>query len=353
MTRVKLQTLLDRSNRNMASGTHPVVRESALEIVRRAYKEGINAQISEGHRSYARQNSLYAQGRTKPGNIVTNARGGQSWHNHGIAVDYFLTTNDGSKAVWTVNKDWRRVAQIGKDLGFEWGGDWTSFVDYPHLQMTGGLSLADLQNGKKPNLVSKVDNKGSAPMPSTSAPTKSTWSEKGGNWTGGVLKQWDYGQQVKQLQNLLADNHYYPEKGVKNNGVDSYFGANTKNAVERYQSMHGLTIDGIAGKATYNSLKDSDQSVPVAKPKYPLPNETYWVKSVPAHRFNGDGVRQVQEALASIHFYPNKGAKNNGIDGWYGPDTADAVKRFQSMNGLTQDGDYGPATRKVLNEEVN
>ena len=257
MARVKLQTLLDRSNKNMASGTHAVVRETALEVIKRAYKEGINVQISEGHRSYARQNELYAQGRTKPGNIVTNAKGGQSWHNFGIAVDYFLTNTDGSKAVWTVNNDWRRVAQIGKSLGFEWGGDWTSFKDYPHLQMTGGYTLAQLRNGAKPKLTSKVNNPTPAPAPSKpSKPTTTTkWTEKSGNWTGGVLKQGDKGKQVTQLQQLLADNYYYPKKGAKNNGVDSYFGADTKNAVERYQSMHGLKVDGIAGKDTYAKLK--------------------------------------------------------------------------------------------------
>lgn len=88
---------------------------------------------------------------------------------------------------------------------------------------------------------------------------------------------------------------------------------------------------------------------PAAK-KYPLPDATYWVKNP---RFKGEGVRQVQEALASIYFYPKKGAKNNGIDGIYGPDTSDAVKRFQSVNGLKADGDYGPATNKVLDKKVN
>ena len=255
MARVKLQTLLDRSNKNMASGTHAVVRETALEVIKRAYKEGINVQISEGHRSYARQNELYAQGRTKPGKIVTNAKGGQSWHNFGIAVDYFLTTNDGSKAVWTVNSNWRRVAQIAKGLGFEWGGDWTSFKDYPHLQMTGGYTLAQLRNGAKPKLTSKVNNPAPAPSKPSKPTTTTKWTEKSGNWTGGVLKQGDKGKQVTQLQQLLADNYYYPKKGAKNNGVDSYFGADTKNAVERYQSMHGLKVDGIAGKDTYAKLK--------------------------------------------------------------------------------------------------
>ncbi|KFF57153.1 N-acetylmuramoyl-L-alanine amidase [Bacillus subtilis] len=52
----------------------------------------------------------------------------------------------------------------------------------------------------------------------------------------------------------------------------------------------------------------------------------------------GDDVRQIQKALAALCFYPDKGAKNNGIDGVYGPKTANAVKRFRLVNGLTADG---------------
>lgn len=84
--------------------------------------------------------------------------------------------------------------------------------------------------------------------------------------------------------------------------------------------------------------------------KYSLPNAEYWVKSP---QFNGSGVRAVQEALASIYYYPDKGAKNNGVDGYYGPKSADAVKRFQSMYGLKADGVYGAATRKKLDSLVN
>ena len=84
--------------------------------------------------------------------------------------------------------------------------------------------------------------------------------------------------------------------------------------------------------------------------KYPLPNATYWVKKP---LFRGTGVRQVQEALASIYFYPEKGAKNNGVDSYYGAKTADAVKRFQSVNGLKADGKYGPATKKALDKKVD
>lgn len=132
---VSLDTLISRSKRNMAKGTKKKVYDGAIEVIKRSYKEGIYVQITEGFRSNARQNQLYAQGRTTSGNIVTNAKAGQSNHNYGIAVDYVLVSNDGKKALWTVNQKWRRVAEIAKSIGFQWGGDWTSFKDYPHLEM--------------------------------------------------------------------------------------------------------------------------------------------------------------------------------------------------------------------------
>src|SRR5699024_2858740 len=171
----------------------------------------------------------------------------------------------------------------------------------------------------------------------------SKWNEKTGKWTGQTLKQGDSGKPVKQMQQMLADNHYYPKKGAKNNGVDGYYGSNTVDAVKRYQSMHGLTSDGIAGKKTYAKLKGKKASP--KKTKTSLPSTVYKaVKPYP----QGSGVRKVQKALASVYYYPNKGAKNNGVDGVYGPDTADAVKRYQSTHGLNADGIYGPKTQKSL-----
>ncbi|QRZ94903.1 peptidoglycan-binding protein [Bacillus sp. LJBS06] len=49
--------------------------------------------------------------------------------------------------------------------------------------------------------------------------------------------------------------------------------------------------------------------------------------------------------MAAHYFYPEKRAKNNGIDGVYGSKTANAVKRFQSVSGLSADGIYGPKTK--------
>ncbi|ETT55410.1 peptidase m15b and m15c dd-carboxypeptidase vany/endolysin [Paenibacillus sp. FSL R7-269] len=114
--------------------------------------------INQGLRTIVEQDALYAQGRTKPGQIVTNAKGGTSYHNYGLAVDFALLLNDGKQVSWDmkldVDKDgvteWMEVVQEAKTLGFEWGGDWTTFKDYPQLQMFFGLKIADLRTGRKP-----------------------------------------------------------------------------------------------------------------------------------------------------------------------------------------------------------
>ncbi|MFS0655724.1 N-acetylmuramoyl-L-alanine amidase [Bacillus sp. 179-C3.3 HS] len=66
----------------------------------------------------------------------------------------------------------------------------------------------------------------------------------------------------------------------------------------------------------------------------------------------GSGVKALQEALSAVYYYPDKGAKNNGIDGYYGPKTANAVKRFQLMHGLVADGIYGPKTKAKLEKAL-
>ena len=144
-----LEHVLSKSVKRIAA-LHPIVASKAELVVRKSYAEGINIIIVQGLRSMAEQAALYAQGRTTPGAIVTNAKAGSSYHNYGLAFDYALLAPNGIDVLWTVNDQWKRVAIIGKSLGFAWGGDWTSFKDYPHLEMTFGLSVNDLQNGKKP-----------------------------------------------------------------------------------------------------------------------------------------------------------------------------------------------------------
>jgi peptidoglycan LD-endopeptidase CwlK len=117
----------------------PRVQEPAREFVNDTQDwTGVKLRINEGYRSVAEQDKYYAQGRTAPGNIITNAQGGQSYHNYGKAVDVVIMTNG--------QPDWSKqitpdVAAYGKQQGFEWGGDWRGFKDYPHFQMPLGQSI--------------------------------------------------------------------------------------------------------------------------------------------------------------------------------------------------------------------
>lgn len=114
---------------------HPKLQELASRLVVECKKQGLIIKIGECFRSASEQDALYAQGRTKPGNIVTYAKGSSysSMHQWGVAFD--VIRNDG-KGAYNDNDGWfGKVGKVGKELGLEWGGDWTSPVDKPHFQL--------------------------------------------------------------------------------------------------------------------------------------------------------------------------------------------------------------------------
>lgn len=192
---IGLKELIERAEKKLV-GVHPLVATKARQLIERAYREGINVIITQGLRTIEEQNELYAQGRTKPGKIVTNARGGYSYHNFGLAFDFAIMKDDGSVS-WNVDDKWKRVAQIGKSLGLEWGGDWKSFPDYPHFQYTFGLSLADLRTGKRPPQVVKPT---SAVEAVRSKPTPQTYTVQKGDTLEGIAKK--FNTTVAALQKL-------------------------------------------------------------------------------------------------------------------------------------------------------
>ena len=114
---------------------HPQLQLLANKLVTECKKQGLIVKLGECFRSVAEQDALYAQGRTTKGSIVTNARGTSysSMHQWGVAFD--VIRNDG-KGAYNDSDNWfSKVAKIGKSLGLEWGGDWTSPVDKPHFQI--------------------------------------------------------------------------------------------------------------------------------------------------------------------------------------------------------------------------
>jgi len=114
-------------------GLATLVRNAAEALA----AEGTFLLVVSGLRTAAEQAALYAQGRTKPGPIVTKAKAGFSMHNYGLAVDVvpYLSGPTG-KLNWTVNTpQFQAMVAALKAQGLVWGGDWKSFPDYPHFQM--------------------------------------------------------------------------------------------------------------------------------------------------------------------------------------------------------------------------
>lgn len=132
---------------------HPIVREKAQTFIEQSRLQGIDLLVTSTYRDNESQAALYAQGRTKPGLIVTNAKPGQSWHNWRCAFDVVPLRN--GKPVWgTSGPDgdlWRKIGELGELVGLEWAGRWAGKLrEMAHFQYTGGLTLAQLQSGKVP-----------------------------------------------------------------------------------------------------------------------------------------------------------------------------------------------------------
>lgn len=155
-------------NSRSISDLHPAARRRVADFLEACDEDpwlqanGITVILTSTLRDHAAQADLYAQGRTKPGKIVTRAKPGQSWHNWGLAADVLPLRH--GKPVWGTSGDgidddpsdddrddlevWQRLGAIGKYCGLEWAGDWKEFREFPHFQYTGGLTLADLQAGR-------------------------------------------------------------------------------------------------------------------------------------------------------------------------------------------------------------
>ncbi|MDQ0492789.1 M15 family metallopeptidase [Paenibacillus brasilensis] len=150
---------IQKKSLNRLVGLHPVFKMALEKLIERCYARGVWVLIVQGLRTYVEQDALYAQGRTKPGQVVTKARGGYSNHNFGFAADFALLLRDGRTVSWDTLEDddkdslpdWSEVVEEAKKLGLEWGGDWRSFKDMPHLQMVFGLTTAQFRAGKRPS----------------------------------------------------------------------------------------------------------------------------------------------------------------------------------------------------------
>jgi LysM repeat protein len=133
-------------NETRLAPVHPGLAARARAMLALCAQRELSLLITQGLRTWPEQDRLYAIGRTTAPigkkYIVTNAKGGQSYHNFGLAFDIVVLDSMG-KADWdSSHPGWAIAAEVGKSVGLDWGGDWTGFKDMPHFQYTGGVSLA-------------------------------------------------------------------------------------------------------------------------------------------------------------------------------------------------------------------
>jgi peptidoglycan L-alanyl-D-glutamate endopeptidase CwlK len=148
---------------------HPKLRDMLLAQYREANNllgKGSRLRFAHVYRSNMLQEKLFNQ-RPK----VTNARGGQSIHNYGLAFDIVLLyDNDGNgtfeEASWSMIRDfdkdskadWMEIVDYFKSKGWTWGGDWKSFKDNPHFEMTYGFDWKVLKQRVNNGIVIKDVN---------------------------------------------------------------------------------------------------------------------------------------------------------------------------------------------------
>lgn len=144
--------MIDHISLQRVQQLHPANQHAAIQLLLDSHSIGISIRYTSTLRNWAEQDILYAKGRTAPGYIVTRAKGGQSFHNYGFAVDFCLLLKNGKAVSWSLGDDnnfdgkpdFMQVISLAKKLGYKSGSDW-SIPDYPHLQSTHGLTIDECQ----------------------------------------------------------------------------------------------------------------------------------------------------------------------------------------------------------------
>lgn len=228
---------------------HPTLQQKVSKLKEECAKKGIKILFSECLRTKEEQDDLYAQGRSKPGNIVTNAKGStySSQHQWGIAIDFYIDQDvdgDGKKTDDAFNNSTKlfdKVGKIAKSIGLGWGGDWTSIKDKPHLYLKDwGSTTSKLK--KKYDTPEKFFKTWKKTVAVTSATKKKETSiqkveEKGSGYMfqPEVVKKGSKGKSVLLLQKLLRAMGYKGKNG-KPLELDEECGSNTEYAINAYQT---------------------------------------------------------------------------------------------------------------------
>jgi peptidoglycan L-alanyl-D-glutamate endopeptidase CwlK len=129
----------------------PVFVRRLMEFERLLAIDHLPFFLYEAYRTFEQSDEYYAQGRTKPGSIITNAKGGDSMHNYGLASDYVLDgqlEKPGIQWSWEtkgiLHNSWTQMGAVAETCGLVWGGNWKKFPDLPHVEMP-GLTLSEIK----------------------------------------------------------------------------------------------------------------------------------------------------------------------------------------------------------------
>lgn len=133
--------MLNPASQRRLAKVHPMLSTAIQKLVQTCSDKGYVIEVVQGLRTYEEQNMLYAQGRTHKGPKVTNAKGGQSYHNFGLAVDLCPFKNGAPD--WEDEKGFNLIGTTAESLGLDWGGRWQKFPDRPHVQLDTIPTLPD------------------------------------------------------------------------------------------------------------------------------------------------------------------------------------------------------------------
>jgi peptidoglycan L-alanyl-D-glutamate endopeptidase CwlK len=123
------------------AGVHPELSEKILRILAAMEVLGFQMMVTDGVRTTGQQQALYAQGRSKPGRVVTQLDGVIKKSNHQVKTDGFghavdcCFVVDGAPS-WADALPWSLYGAMAQALGLVWGGAWVNFKDRPHVEMT-------------------------------------------------------------------------------------------------------------------------------------------------------------------------------------------------------------------------
>ena len=170
-------------------------------------------------------------------------------------------------------------------------------------------------------------------------------SDLGGTaWPGTALRRGDTGMEVRLVQfwlRLAADNY----SALRTVTVDGSYGAATVSAVTAFQSLFGLTADGVVGRSTWNKLKEV--GLAVANKIVAANVAPGQFTATTREGSSGTAVRAVQYYLRRLAAYYSD-VPTVTVDGKFGAATTRAVKAWQTRAGLTVDGVVGRLTFQSL-----